>query len=200
MPRSAGKKGRITKGQATKERVTRTALELFVDKGVRETTIRDIAHAAGVAEGTLYRHYEGKDQLAEQLFSENYEVMAARLEQIFRHHATFEEGLKAAVRFFCAAFDEDWVLFSYLLLSQHRYLRQRDEALPSPVKVLRVAAHSAMRNGVIPLRDPELLAAMLMGLVLQSAIAKIYGRVEKPLGDYADELAAACWRIAAQPT
>ena len=186
---------KMKRGEATKAKVTRVALELFVEKGIRETTIRDIAQAAGVAEGTLYRHYQSKDQLAEKLFNENYESMARHLSETFRRSPTFEQGLRNAVRFFCASFDRDWVLFSYLLLSQHRYLRHRSDALPSPAKVLREAVKFAMRSGAIPKRDPELLVAMLMGVVLQSAVAKVYGRIESTMGDCADSLGDACWAI-----
>ena len=34
-------------GRETRELIARTALKLFADKGIRETTIRDIAAAAG---------------------------------------------------------------------------------------------------------------------------------------------------------
>ena len=106
--------------------------------------------------------------------------------------------MRDAVRFFCAAFDDDWVLFSYLLLSQHRYLRQRDESLASPIKVLRRALSEAMARGEIPRAEPEFLSAMLMGLVLQTAVSKIYGRLEGAMLDYADPLSSACWRVVAQ--
>ena len=38
-------------GTATRERIEQAAMGLFVSQGVSETTIRDIAHGAGVAEG-----------------------------------------------------------------------------------------------------------------------------------------------------
>ena len=36
-------------------RIERAALQLFVRRGLRGTTVRDIAACARVAEGTLYR-------------------------------------------------------------------------------------------------------------------------------------------------
>jgi AcrR family transcriptional regulator len=51
-----------------------------VEKGVAETTVRDIAGAAGVAEGTLYRHFAGKDDLAWELFASNFATFAEGLE------------------------------------------------------------------------------------------------------------------------
>src|SRR5205814_1285993 len=48
--------------------IERAALRLFVRRGVRGTTVRDIAADAGVAEGTLYRHWRSKRDLARTLF------------------------------------------------------------------------------------------------------------------------------------
>ena len=77
-------------GNHTKELIARTALHLFVEKGITETTIRDIAGAAGVAEGPLYRHYESKDQLAWELFSTNYLAFALELDRLQEGYDTLQ--------------------------------------------------------------------------------------------------------------
>ncbi len=49
--------------RATRARLIRSALELFTAQGFRGTTTPDIAQRAGVAEATIYRHFQGKDAL-----------------------------------------------------------------------------------------------------------------------------------------
>ena len=75
-------------GNHTKELISRTALKLFVTKGITETTVRDISQAAGIAEGTLYRHFESKEQLAWELFSENYLAFARELDRLQEDYDT----------------------------------------------------------------------------------------------------------------
>jgi AcrR family transcriptional regulator len=48
---------------ATRQRLLRAGLDLFTTIGFRATTTPEIAARAGVAEGTIYRHFSGKEDL-----------------------------------------------------------------------------------------------------------------------------------------
>ncbi len=47
----------------TRQRLQRAALELFASAGYRGATTPALARGAGVAEGTIYRHFTGKQHL-----------------------------------------------------------------------------------------------------------------------------------------
>jgi len=181
----------------TKELIARTALSLFVEKGIDGATIRDIATAAQIAEGTLYRHYPGKDALAWDLFSQNFTAFALELQRLQAGHATLRAKLDAMVRQFCAFFDRDPVLFSYLLLAQHGQLQKVTTDMPNPVEVLREVLAAGMDRGEIPAADPNLAAALVMGMVLQVAVFRIYQRLTQSLTSLAEVLVEATWRVVA---
>jgi AcrR family transcriptional regulator len=179
----------------TKDLIARTALRLFVEQGIDGTTIRDIAAAAGIAEGTLYRHYPGKDALAWDLFSKNYTAFARELHRIQAGQTTLRAKLDAMVRQCCAFFDHDPVLFSYLLLAQHGQLQKVTPEMANPVEVVREVLAAGMDRGEIPAGDPDVAAAMVLGIVLQVATFKIYQRLTQSLSSLAEVLAEACWRV-----
>jgi AcrR family transcriptional regulator len=52
----------------TRQRLIRAALELFTTKGYHDTTTAQIAKKAGIAEGTIYRHFASKQQLVNELY------------------------------------------------------------------------------------------------------------------------------------
>lgn len=184
--------------EKTRELIASAALGLFVEKGIDGTTIRDIAVAARIAEGTLYRHYPSKDALAWDLFSHNFTAFALELHRIQAGHTTLRAKLDAMVRQFCAFFDQDPVLFSYLLLAQHGQLQKVTPDLPNPVAVLREVLAAGMDRGEIPAGDPNVAAAMVLGIVLQVAVFKIYQRLTQSLTSLAEILVQACWRVLAR--
>ncbi|MCL4864556.1 MAG: TetR/AcrR family transcriptional regulator [Gemmatimonadales bacterium] len=55
---------------ATRSRLVRAALELFATQGYHATTTPAIAARARVAEGTIYRHFDGKEALLNEVFRE----------------------------------------------------------------------------------------------------------------------------------
>jgi AcrR family transcriptional regulator len=66
---------RRRRSRETHDRLARAALELFTTKGYHGTTTPLIAARAGVAEGTIYRHFASKDDLLNEVFRAGVRVL-----------------------------------------------------------------------------------------------------------------------------
>ena len=51
------------KGEKTKQDIREKAYQLFVEKGFKEVTMKDICELTGLSRGGLYRHYESTSQI-----------------------------------------------------------------------------------------------------------------------------------------
>src|SRR3989304_912854 len=60
--------GRRRDPKGTRDRLVRAALELFTTQGYHVSTTPEIAAKAGVAEGTIYRHFASKEQLPNEVY------------------------------------------------------------------------------------------------------------------------------------
>ena len=67
-----------------KERIFNAAIEVFAEKGFRNATIKDIAGAADVGEGTIYSYYASKDDLLMAILDQLNEL---KLRNIFAAEA-----------------------------------------------------------------------------------------------------------------
>src|SRR5690349_8597784 len=123
MPRSMG----------ARDRVEQAALGLFAAKGIDGVSIAEIAAAAGVSQGALYRHHKSKDELAWALFSTGYLRTAAELDAIRRDTTGFAARIAAMIAHFCALYDNDPALFRFMLISQHDLLPRLRPGQRTPV-------------------------------------------------------------------
>ena len=143
----------------------------------------------------MYRHYASKEDLASELFSTNLEAFGLELDRVQKEHSTLRAKLDAMIHHFCRAFDEDWVLFSYLLLSRHGHSKKITPDMANPVDVLRRTIVDGMEGGDIPKGDPDVATSMVLGLILQVADASVPGGIERSLSSLAETLSAASWRV-----
>src|SRR3546814_1050327 len=125
-----------SRGARTQEKIEQATLALFAAKGVDRTTIGDIARAAGIAEGTLYRHFQSKEELVWQLFSHNYLLLAAQLHALQAGRTGLRAKLAAMVGLFCSLYERDPDMFRFLLLVQHGQLERVTAEMQTPVTVL----------------------------------------------------------------
>ena len=78
---------RTSTGSARRDELLSTAGRLFAENGLRSTTVRDIADAAGILSGSLYHHFDSKESMVDEilrgfldrLFGQYREIAAADL-------------------------------------------------------------------------------------------------------------------------
>lgn len=59
---------KVTRKKQEKEnRLIETAFDLFISKGINETTIQDIVNEAGVGKGTFYLYFKDKYEIVEKI-------------------------------------------------------------------------------------------------------------------------------------
>jgi AcrR family transcriptional regulator len=179
----------------TRDRIESAAIQLFVEKGITATTIRDIARAVGLSEGALYRHFASKEQLVWQLFERNYVEFASRLLTLAEGEATARGKLAAMIRGFCRAHDENPQLFRFLLFVQHGELEKLAPDTPTPVEAVRTVISNGIASGEIPPQDADLATALVFGTVLQPVQFAAYGRLAPDLTSLSDRLVAAAWAV-----
>ena len=177
----------------TRERIERVAIQLFVEKGVDATTVRDVARAVDISEGALYRHFAGKDELVWEAFARHYVQFAGRLEALAHAETGARGKLAAMIRGFCHAYDEDPLLFRFLLFVQHGQLSKLAPGSPTPVDAVRAVIAHGIAVKEIPGQHPDLATAIVFGIVLQPVTFAAYGRLSASLTSMCDRLIAASW-------
>ena len=84
----------------SKNQVSKAALGLFTRKGINATTTREIARKAGIAEGTIYRHFKSKSDIASELFLNYTTGFRDRLSEAERKSNQPRESIREMINAF----------------------------------------------------------------------------------------------------
>ncbi len=182
-PRDPAKnqRGVSAKDGTTKAKIERAALHLFAEHGVDGVSTKQIAGAAGISEGAIYRHFSGKEELARSMMLSIHGRLTEMIVAADEAHETLDEKIKFIVRHYCRIADDDWELFQYHILHLHHFPKLADSPDDSPIGASARLLKTAMDKGEIDPVDPYILSAMALGVVLQAAQAKVFGYVTGPL-------------------
>lgn len=78
------------------------AASMFAERGLRATTVRDIADAAGILSGSLYHHFSSKEEMVDEVLRNFLDWLFGRYQQIIETEANPLARLEGL---FMASFD-----------------------------------------------------------------------------------------------
>lgn len=165
--------------EATRQRLLRAGLDLYTTIGFRGTTTPALAARAGVAEGTIYRHFSSKEHLLNEVYrgAQRWALGLVReIEETDRTLPTPERLARLARRFFEAA-ERDPAAFRMLLFTDEaKALDERSREQSREFReALQLVMASGKSDGVIRAGPAELWSAVWLALVA-FAVEKVAGR------------------------
>jgi len=89
-------------GGSRRDELLRIAARLFAERGFKNTTVRDIADAAGILSGSLYHHFDSKESMVDELLDTFQTELWEQYDAITDSDRSPRAKLEAVVR---ASFD-----------------------------------------------------------------------------------------------
>jgi AcrR family transcriptional regulator len=156
-----------TKSPLQAEKILTAAASLFAGHRFHEARMEDVAAAAAVGKGTLYRYFKDKDELYLALLERAACGMSERLRAETVEADGVRARLEAVVRAIVGYFDENPHLFDLIqhaeVMNQTKALRPwqrwRDEVTGRVIELF----EEARRTSAFAVADPEFVALLLLG-------------------------------------
>lgn len=179
-----------------RDAICETALELFAEKGIEATTTREIAERAGTAEGTLYRHFEGKNDLARWLYRRCMGQLQETLAEAAEAASNPPDRLEALIRGVFDFYAMKPSSCTYLLSARESgVVGDNDETLPSPVRLFIDVLNEGVQQNVFRETPGPLMAGWLLAIVQRTVLLLKAGTVSVGEQEAIDRTVVAALRL-----
>ena len=189
----AGEKHADLKVASTDDRILEAAYAVFAEKGFYTATVDEIAAAAGVGKGTVYRHFDSKDKLFQEVVRLKLDDLVAQIREAFESAEDVLQGIRRAVLVYLKFFETHKTFYRILIFEQQGYgTGFRTEYIAGILQnapVIREMVLDAAVNGVTkPLDDFYTIFYGLIGFVDGVIHKWFYNNCEGNLEDELDTI------------
>jgi len=155
--------------ESTNQTILAAARREFALSGFHQTVVSDIAAAAGVGKGTVYRHFGNKEQLFATLIKNGSYELTDRIEVAVRSGETPLQSLHNCLDSYFDFFRNSRELIEIVLTEgKQRVGRVSSELMQNDVRIrghLSALFRSGMDQGVFRSQDPDKLALLFHNTV-----------------------------------
>ena len=151
----------------TRSRILRSALKLFASKGYDGTTTRDLAAAAGVAEGTLFRHFVNKKAILVEVATAGWvEILTDLLTELSEMGSYKAVAQVMRRRMLRMRENHDLMRVCFMEAQFHPDLRERiqSEVIAKMTDVAEAFFQTAMDRGIYRPMNPKIVAQVFLGM------------------------------------
>jgi AcrR family transcriptional regulator len=151
----------------TRDRILKAALRLFAQKGYDGTTTRELAEAAGVAEGTLFRYFSNKKAILVEVATQGWiEILTDLLTELSEMGSYKAVAQVMRRRMLHLHKNADMLRVCFMEAQFHPDLRDRIQAevIDKMTDVAEVFFQSAMDQGIYRRMNPKTVARVFLGM------------------------------------
>lgn len=158
------------RGTSKRERILRAAIDVFAEHGYFNAKVSQIAKAAGVADGTIYLYFDGKEDVLITIFREHTRNYLHSLEQLLANVNRAEERLRIAVQHHLDALGRDRALAIVSQVELRHSLKFMSlfsqEEVADYLNVIRKIVEHGQQEGTFRRNvHPQLVAKMVFGVL-----------------------------------
>jgi len=125
------------------------AANLFAERGLRATTVRDIADAAGILSGSLYHHFDSKESMVDEILRSFLDALFDRYRAIVTQQLGPRGTLEAVVVASFEAIDEHHAAVAiYQAEARHLADQPRFAYINERLTEFRRLWHDVLRAGI----------------------------------------------------
>ncbi len=185
--------------EARRRAILESAVRVFAENGFFAARIRDIAAGAGVAEGTIYLYFDGKDDLLLTAFREKVAEFCASVRDVLSSSLPFQERLSRFVAHQFESIEADPPLATVLLLESRQSSKFYGGAVRDVLRAYAQAIDELLASGqhsgeLRPDADVPLARRMLIGALEEIELEWLLGDRTRPLVAMAPRVAATFFR------
>ncbi|NWF58686.1 MAG: TetR/AcrR family transcriptional regulator [Fischerella sp.] len=151
----------------TRSRILQAARRLFASQGFDGTTTRDLAQAAGVAEGTLFRHFPNKKAILVEVATAGWvEILTDLLTELSEMGSYKAVAQVMRRRMWNMQKNADLMRVCFMEAQFHPDLRDRiqSEVIAKMTDVAEAFFQTAMDRGIYRQMDAKLVAKVFLGM------------------------------------
>jgi len=180
--------------ESKRERILRAAIDVFAQNGYFNAKVSEVAKAAGVADGTIYLYFDGKEDLLTSVFREHTRSYLKSLERVLANVNRPEERMRIAIRHHLEALGRDRSLAIVWQVELRHSLKfmtlLSHQEVADYLNILRKIVEAGQHDGAFRRTlHPQLVAKSVFGILDEMVTSWVLSEKEYVLADQAGPVA-----------
>ena len=154
---------RATNKTKNRQAIIKAGIRIFIDKGVSETTVRDIIRSTGLASGTFYNYFNSKEEVLVAIFDDFAKEIGKSVRDENVQPESFEEFLRIKLtRFFKFVSSKPEIFM--IMSNNHNLVNNFSINTPQiilEIDYLKEEISDYIKKGVFPNFDVDLFALVV---------------------------------------
>jgi TetR/AcrR family transcriptional regulator, fatty acid metabolism regulator protein len=181
------------RGTSKRERILRAAIDVFAEHGYFNAKVAQIAKAAGVADGTIYLYFDGKEDILITIFREHTRSYLLSLERSLANINRADERLRTAIHHHLEALGRDRALAVVSQVELRHSLKFMSlfsqEEVADYLNVIRTIVEKGQEEGAFRRNvHPQLVAKAVFGVLDELVTSWILSEKDYDLAAQAEQV------------